>query len=76
MYKQFLRNRTKESECKYKSYKNKLTSILRFCEKEYYNKLLVKEKNSTKGTWKILNSIIKNDNSTQVTQILLLLMVG
>ena len=40
----FLQNRTKESECKYKSYKNKLTSILRFCEKEYYNKLLVKEK--------------------------------
>ena len=50
--------------------------FLDFVEKEYYNKLLVKEKNNTKGTWKILNSIIKNVNSTQVTQIPLLLMLG
>lgn len=59
LYKQFLRHRTTKSKCKYSTYKNKLTSILRFCEKEYYNKLLVKEKYNVKGTWKILNSIIK-----------------
>ena len=33
-----------------------LTPILRFCEKEYYNKLLVKEKN-VKVTWKLFYSL-------------------
>ena len=44
---------------KYKTYKNKLTTILRISEKQYYNKLLVQEKNNRKGTWAILNTIIK-----------------
>ena len=44
---------------KYKACKNKLTSILRFCEKRYYNELLEKNRNDIKETWKILNSITK-----------------
>ena len=44
---------------KYKAYKNKLTSILRNCEKNYYINLLEQDKNSVKGTWKILNTIIR-----------------
>ena len=45
-------------------YKNKLTSIIRYSEKSHYNKLLENHKNDIKGTWKILNSIIKKGNLT------------
>ena len=38
---------------------NKLTTILRNSEKIYYSTLLDKEKNNIKGTWKILNTIIR-----------------
>ena len=48
----------KNAEEKYKTYKNKLTSILRD-RKKYYKKLLEKEKNNIKGTWNILNTIIR-----------------
>ena len=59
LYKNFLRSRTQRAQVKYKTYKNKLTTILRISEKQYYNKLLVQEKNNMKGTWAILNTIIK-----------------
>ena len=40
LYKYFLKSRSKQSEDKYKTYKNKLTTILRKCEKNYNTKLL------------------------------------
>ena len=50
---------------KYKLYKNKLTSIIRYSEKMYYNKLLEKHKNDIKSTWRVLNCVIKkNINET------------
>ena len=58
----FVKNRTVKAENKYKIYKNKLTAILRHCEKDYYNNLLKMYKNDIKGTWKILNSVIKKSN--------------
>ena len=59
LYKKFLQNRTNTAEMKYKAYKNKLTSALRNCEKKIYIKLLEQEKKNVKGTWKILNTIIR-----------------
>ena len=59
LYKQFLQFRTKEAEHKYKKYKNKLTSILRINKKDFFNKQLVQYRNDTRGTWKVLNNIIK-----------------
>ena len=38
-----------------KTYKNKLTSILRTAENERYSKLLSDAKGNIKDTWKILN---------------------
>ena len=58
LYKRFLRCRTKESEIKYKNYKNKLTSIKRLSEKQYFSNLLAAKKNDIKATWNILNTII------------------
>ena len=51
-------SRSAESEHKYKTYKNKLTSILRLTEKTYYSTLLEKQRKNVKGTWKILNKVI------------------
>ena len=49
LYKKFLQNRTNTAEMKYKAYKNKLTSVLRNCEKNYYIKLLEQEKKKREG---------------------------
>ena len=50
--------RSAEAEKKYKTYKNKLTSILRITEKNYYSSMLEKQKANVKETWKILNKVI------------------
>ena len=55
----YKKTRTDTAEMKYKAYKNKLTSVLGNCEKNDYIKLLEQEKNNVKGTWKILNTIIR-----------------
>ena len=57
-YRKFIRCRSKDAEIQYKIYKNKLTNILRYCEREYYNKSLELHKKDIKRTWKILNEVI------------------
>lgn len=59
LHRDFIRQRTKEAENKYKKYKNKLTHIIRKSKKEYFGKILEDNKNN-KGIWNILNSIIRN----------------
>ena len=58
IYKEFLKTRTNVSEKKYKQYKNKLTAILRRCEKQYFTELLEINTGNMKETWKILNGLI------------------
>ena len=48
----------------YKSYRNKLTSILRKSEKQYYNQLLIEQKGNVKNIWKILNTIIRKPRNS------------
>ena len=62
LYKEYIKLKTTVSETKYKMYKNKLTAVLRRCEKDYYSKLLEEHKNDVKGTWQVLNSIIKKSH--------------
>uniref|UniRef100_A0A8C7YP82 Reverse transcriptase domain-containing protein n=1 Tax=Oryzias sinensis TaxID=183150 RepID=A0A8C7YP82_9TELE len=59
LYKEFLKQRTKEAENRYKKYRNKLTNIIRRCKKEYYDKLLDKNKSNVKNIWSILNAVIR-----------------
>uniref|UniRef100_A0A8C6U0E0 Reverse transcriptase domain-containing protein n=2 Tax=Neogobius melanostomus TaxID=47308 RepID=A0A8C6U0E0_9GOBI len=61
LYRQFIRLRTEDSESRYKTYKNKLTNILRKAKKLYYTNLLYTNKNNMKGVWGILNTIIKGN---------------
>ena len=58
LYANYLSCNTPQTLEKYKKYKNKLTKILRFSEKEYFDKILEEQKNNITGTWKILNDII------------------
>jgi hypothetical protein len=58
LYKRFLQTRTDEASKRYKKYKNKLTTTLRSCEKQYYSDILAESKNDAKKTWKIINEII------------------
>ncbi len=61
MYKKILKFRTKEAENNYKTYKNKLTIIMRYSKKMYYSELSEKNRNITniKNTLRVLNKIIK-----------------
>ena len=68
LYKKFLKTITIVSEEKYKKYKNKLTAILRRCEKQYFTELLEINKGNMKETWKILNSLInKKSKGKQIS---------
>ena len=59
LYKEFLKKRTTEAEQKYKTYKNKLTKIMRHSKMDHYSNLLEDNKNNIKNTWNVLNAIIK-----------------
>ena len=56
-----MHNRTAENESKYKSYRNKLTNIIRLSEKQHYSKLLEQHRKNIKETWKILNEIMNRN---------------
>ena len=64
LYRDFVKNGCKKAEEKYKKYINKLTSVIKFAEKQYYSDVLEKNNNNIKATWDIVNSIIKR-KSTQ-----------
>uniref|UniRef100_A0A3B3B6W1 Reverse transcriptase domain-containing protein n=1 Tax=Oryzias melastigma TaxID=30732 RepID=A0A3B3B6W1_ORYME len=57
MYGNFVKYRTKTLEVKYKTYKNRLTTIMRRAEKDYYKNKLEKNKHNNKGIWKTLKEV-------------------
>ncbi len=61
LYRMFIVTSTIKAENEYNIYINKLRSIIRSSKNDYYNKLLDKHKNNIQTTWKVLNSIIKNN---------------
>ena len=58
-------------ETKYKLYKNKLTTIIREAEKQYYANKLQEMKCNISRTWKLLNQMTCRNmtNSKQITEI-------
>ena len=58
LYRSFIRERTQTSEYRYKTYKNKLTSILRLAEKAYYSQMLLEKRGNITETWAILNTVL------------------
>ena len=55
LYKNYICNRSNPQLVKYKTYKNKLTLLLRTAKKRYYEMQLDKSNENIKQTWRILN---------------------
>ena len=58
LYDKFLKNRTRENEIRYKTYKNLFESIKTKSKKMYYSNKLLKYKDDARKTWSIMKDII------------------
>ena len=72
LYKQYLRYPCKETETRYKQYKNKLTHLLRVAEKTHVQSYLEQHKGNLKKTWQLVNEMLfrSKGNPIQSTFIL------
>ena len=52
------RHRSNEKRLKYKTYKNKLTNLLRVAKRLYFENQIEINKTNIKQTWRILNNAI------------------
>jgi len=66
LYRKFFKTKNVDDKLRYKAYKNKLTSILRYCEKQYYSQQLSISKGNIKRTWDIINGLIKPKRGNDV----------
>ena len=58
LYKQYLHQRSNEKLLKYKTYKNKLTNLLRVAKRLYFENQIEINNTNIKQTWRILNNAI------------------
>jgi hypothetical protein len=63
LYRRFLKRPNESNKAIYGGYKNKLTLLIRKCEKDYYSNLLTENKNNTKNIWKIYSQFMNRSNS-------------
>ena len=70
LYKRMRGNKTNDLETKYKIYKNKLTTVIRAAEKQYYANKLLEMKICISKTWKLLNQMAcRSITSNRITEI-------
>ena len=67
LYKQYLRHRSNEKLLKYKTYKNKLTDLLRVAKRLYFQNQIELNKTNIKQTWRILNNAIDQSKKKKLT---------
>lgn len=65
LYNKYLRLRNPNDKVIFRAYSNKLCHILKIAERRYYTNELQSAQSSMRDTWKILKSIISNDNKSQ-----------
>lgn len=58
LYKTWLKTKTEKALDKYKCYKNKLTTIIRYSEKQYYSTKFTEMKDNLRGTWRLIKRVI------------------
>ena len=63
LYKKYLNKKSVDLLEKYKKYKNKLTSVLRFAEKNYFSNKLLEAINNLSKTWRIINNMTNRSTS-------------
>ena len=70
LYRKWLCSRSDSDLSKYKKYKNKLTSLLRSSEKNYYCKRFIEIQGDIAKTWKLIKSVLprtsKNDSICEI----------
>ena len=67
----FLKSRktpTSNNIINYKKYRNKLNSLLRQSERDYYDSLLSENKQDLKKNWNVIKQVINKKKSTQICQ--------
>ena len=50
-------------------YNNSLRTILRSAKQAYFSQQFEKEKNNIRNTWKVINSVLKNNTSSHISSI-------
>jgi hypothetical protein len=69
LYKSFLKHRTAVKQEIYKTYRNKLNSLIRKAKRSYFTNKLNNYKNNMRSTWKVLKNILnKNKTSNYATR--------
>ena len=67
LYKKYLNRPNDHNKLNYKRYRNKLTKLIRTCERDYYRRMLQENKQSVKNIWKIYGNIM-NSKKNKTTQ--------
>ena len=65
MYITYKKCSSSDNEMQYKNYKNKLTKLMKFAEKKYYQDKLEINKRNMKKTWGIIKEVIGKNKSNQ-----------
>ena len=65
LYKAYLKNSTIHNKNKYKTYRNRLTNIIRTSRKMYYSDKLNTVKSNMKATWEVINDLIGKKKKTK-----------
>ena len=58
LYKKYIANPNESNSTNYKTYKNKLSNILRKAERNYYNSLIVENQCNSRKKWSIIKEVI------------------
>lgn len=64
LYNKWIHSRESSDLTRYKKYKNKLTSLMRLAEKNYYNNKFIEIEGDLKKTWKLIKSILPKSSLT------------
>ena len=65
LYSKSLRYPTDKNINEYKQFRNKLNSLIKTVKSDFYEKKFNQQKDNIKGTWKIINSLIKKNDGKQ-----------
>ena len=72
LYKRYIQNKTVLNKLSYTSYKNILTTILRYVEHKYYNDKFKTHSNNPKQMWKAIKQLIEYTSKSKDTTLLVI----
>ena len=67
LYRISLKHPTTFNIYKYKQYKNKLTSILKYEEKQFYQRQIIENKNNLRKVWAVIKQVINRNKNSKIS---------